>query len=169
MSRARAILAAIGPDVAIGYGVFAVIGLFVHLLSTSGLIQVTVTLADLLSGDLAEVVLDGGSWKGVLLVLLATATVGVPVAWNHRFAPLVYAVPLAITLVAFWPLYVQHRRQQEALRAMGDLGQALGDVAAQMSAQIASPLANLGIAAWMLFATVIYLALKGIARVLKRR
>lgn len=165
----RAALALIGLDVAIGYGVFAVIGLFVTLLPAGGFLAVEATLADLLSGDLAQAVLGEGSGRGAFLVLLATATIAVPVFWRHRFAKLAYVVPLLITLAAFWPLYVQQRRQQEAIRAMGELGQGLGELAQQMNAQIAGPLANLQLAAWLLFATVLYLAFKGIARALARK
>lgn len=165
----RAALAVIGLDVVIGYGVFAAIGLFVALLPAGGFLAVDVTLADLLSGDLAQVALDGVSGRGVFLVLLATATIAVPVFWRRRLATLAYAVPLMFTLAAFWPLYVQQRRQQEAIRAMGELGQGLGELAQQMNAQIAGPLANLRVAAWLLFAMVLFLALRGVMRTLASR
>ncbi len=164
MNRASALLANVGLDVAIGYGMFAVLALFVSLVSADGFAGAPITLADLLSGDLAQAALGGNSVKGVICVLLATATVLVPYFWKHRFAPLAFAVPLLVTLYGFWPLYVQHRRQQDAIAAMGDLGQALGELAAQINAEMNGPLANLGIAAWILFAAVLFLALRGIAR-----
>ena len=153
----------------IGYGVFAVIGLFVALLTTDGVANVDATLADLLSGDLAQAALGGSSGRGVFLVLLATATVAVPIVWKHRLAPLAFVVPLLFTLAAFWPLYVQHRRQQEAIRAMGELGQGLGELAQQMTAELAGPLANLQVASWLLFATVLFLAIKGVGSSLSAR
>ena len=69
-----------------------------------------------------------------------------------------------VTLAGFWPLYVQHRRQQDAIAAMGELGPGLGELAAQMNAEMGGPLAHLSIAAWALVATVLYLAFRGIAR-----
>ena len=169
MIRAREVLAAIGTDVAIGYGVFAALALFVSLVSAASYAGAPITLADLLSGDLAQAALGGASPKGVILVLIATATVLVPWLLRHRLAPLAFIVPLLVTLYGFWPLYVQQRRQHDAVQAMGELGQALGELATQMNAEIGGPLANLGIAAWILFATVLFLALKGIARILARR
>ena len=88
----RAALAVIGLDVAIGYGVFAVIGLFVSLLGTGGFVDAGITLADLLSGDLAQAVAGERGGKGVVLVLLATATIAVPALWRHRLASLACAV-----------------------------------------------------------------------------
>lgn len=165
----RAALAVIGLDVAIAYGVFLVVGLFVGLVSADGVMSENLTLADLLSGDPAEVALDGGTGKGVLFVLLAAATIALPYFWRRRIAPLAFVVPLLVTLAAFWPLYVQHRRQQEAVQAMGELGQGLEELAAQMSTEIGGPLANIGVAAWLLFAMVIFLSFKGITRILVRR
>ena len=167
-SYARAIFADVGKDVAIGYGVFLFVGLFVSLVATNGFIDVKVTLADLLSGDMAREALGGGSGRGVLLVLFATATIAVPYVWKHRLAPLAFAVPLLITARALWPLYEQHQQQQEALRAMGELGQAMSGMAGQMGAET-SAFDVIGIGAWLLVATVIFLAFKGIARCLARR
>ena len=164
---ARAIVADVGKDVAIGYGVFAFVALFVSLVTMNGFIDVRVTLADLLSGDLARAALGGGSGRGVLLVLLATATIAVPYLWKHRLAPLAFAVPLLFTARAFWPLYERHQQQQEAMRAMGEFGQAMSQMAGQMGAQT-SAFDAIGIGAWLLAATVIFLAFKGIARFLAR-
>ena len=164
---ARAIFADVGKDVAIGYGVFLFVALFVSLVATNGFIDVKVTLADLLSGDMARAALGGGSGRGVLLVLLATATIAVPYLWKHRLAPLAFAVPLLFTARALWPLYEQHRQQQEAMAAMGEFGQAMTGMAEQMGAQ-ASAFDAIGIGAWLLVATVIFLAFKGIARFLAR-
>jgi hypothetical protein len=164
---AKAIFADVGKDVAIGYGAFLFIGLFVSLVSTEGPVDVKVTLADLLSGDIAHAALGGGSGRGVLLVLLATATIGVPYFWKHRLAPLAFAVPLMFTTLALWPLYREHRRQQEALEAMGEFGEAMSRMAEQMGAQT-SAFDTIGFGAWLLVATAIFLAFKGIVRYLAR-
>jgi len=164
---ARAIIADVGKDVAIGYGAFFLIAMFVSLISTNGFMDVKVTLADLLSGDMARAALGGGSGKGVLLVLLATATIAVPYFWKHRLAPLAFMVPLLFTAMALWPIYQQHRQQQEAMAAMGEFGQAMAQMAEQMDAET-SAFDAIGIGAWLLVATVIFLAFKGITRFLAR-
>ena len=164
---AKAIFADVGKDVAIGYGAFLFIALFVSLVSTEGLVDVKVTLADLLSGDMARAALGDGSGRGVLLVLFATATIGVPYFWKHRLAPLAFTVPLLFTALAFWPLYREHRRQQEALEAMGEFGEAMSRMADEMGART-SAFDAIGISAWLLVATVIFLAFKGIVRYLAR-
>ncbi len=164
---AKAIFANVGKDVAIGYGAFFLIAMFVNLISTNGFIDVNITLADLLSGDMARAALGGGSGKGVLLVLIATATIAVPYFWKHKLAPLAFTVPLLFTAMAFWPLYKQHRQQQEAMEAMGEFGQAMSQMAEQMGAQTGA-FDAIGIGAWLLVATVIFLAFKGITRYLAR-
>ncbi len=166
---AKAIFTDVGKDVAIGYGLFFAIAMFVGLFATGGFMDIKVTLADLLSGDLPRAALGGGSGKGVLLVLLATATIAVPYLWKHRLAPLAFAAPLLFTVFGFRPLYEQHRQQQEAMEAMGEFGQMMGEMAEQMGASAAGPLGNLGIGAWLLFATVIFLASKGVMRFFARR
>ena len=164
---AKAIFADVGKDVALGYGVFLFIALFVSLVSTEGLVGVKITLADLLSGDIAHSALGGGSGRGVLFVLLATATIGVPYFWKHRLAPLAFTVPLLFTALALWPLYREHRRQQEALEAMGEFGEAMSRMADEIGAQT-SAYDAIGIGAWLLVATVIFLAFKGIVRYVAR-
>jgi hypothetical protein len=166
--HAKAIFDSVGRDVAIGYGVFFVLAMFVSVITTGGSIDAKVTLADLLSGEIAGAALGGGSGRGVLLVLLATTTVAAPHFWKHKLAPLAFFGPLLLTLKGFWPLYEQHRQQQQAIQAMGELGQALGQMAEQMEANAGGPLAGLGIGAWFLVATVIFLAFKGITHCLAR-
>ena len=165
---AKAIFENVGKDVAIGYGLFFIFAVFVSLMSTNGFIDIRVTLADLLSGDMARAALGGGSGKGFFLVLLATATIAAPYFWKHKLAPLAFAVPLLFTFFGFWPLYKQHRAQQDAMEAMGELGQMMGQMAEQMGGSVAGPFDNLGIGAWFLFATVIFLAFKGVMRFLAR-
>lgn len=162
------IFADVGKDVAIGYGVFFILALFVSLLSTGGFVDISITLADLLSGNMALAALSGSSGKGTLLVLLATATIAVPYFWKHKFATLAFTVPLMFTVCAFWPLYEQHRAQRQAMEAMGDLSQMMGQMAEQMGGSAGGPFYNLGIGAWLLFATVIFLAFRGVMRFLAR-
>ncbi len=165
---AKAIFANVGKDVAIGYGVFFLIAMFVDLISSNGFLDVKITLADLLSGDMARAALGGGSGKGALLVLLATATIALPYFWKHRLAPLAFGVPLLFTFVGFWPLYRQHRAEQEAMEAMGDFGQIMGQMSQHMGGSSGGPLEHLGIGAWLLVATVIFLGFKGVMRFLAR-
>lgn len=165
---AKAIVASAGLDVAIAYGAFLVIALFASLLGAGAFMGAKVTLADLLSGDATAAAFDGGGGRGVLLVLFAAATIVVPWLWKHRFAPLAFAVPLLFTAVAFRPLYEQHRAQQEALAGLGELGITAGQLTEQLGAR-AGPLDALGFGAWLLFATVMFLALRGIARALARK
>jgi len=156
----------VGRDVAIAYGVFFVIAMFVSLVSTG--VFIAYTLADLLGGDMTRVARSGVSGKGTLLVLLATATIAVPYFWRHKFAPLAFAVPLLFTIMGFWPLYKQHRAQQQAIEAMGEFGQMMGPMSGQMGVSTGGPFDALGIGAWLLFATVVFLAFRGVMRFLAR-
>ena len=164
---ARAVLENVGADVAIGYGLFFIIAIFVSLISAEGPFQIKIMLTDLLSGDMARAALGGGNGKGLFLVLLATATIAVPYFWKHRLAPLAFVVPLLFTFMGLWPLYKQHRAQQEAMEALGEFGQTMGQMGQQMGAN-SGPFDSLGIGAWLLFATVIFLAIKGVMRCLAR-
>ena len=148
--KVRAFLAAVGVDVSIGYGLFFVIAIFASLTSAEGPYQIKIMLTDLLSGDMASAALGGINGKGLFLVLLATATIAVPYFWKHKLAPLAFVVPLLFSFMGFWPLYKQHRAQQEAMEASS------------------GPFDSLGIGAWLLFATVIFLAFKGAMRCLAR-
>jgi hypothetical protein len=165
---AKAIFENVGKDVAIGYGVFFIIAMFFSLISSGGFMDIKITLADLLSGDMARAALGGGNGKGLFLVLLATATIAVPYFWKHKLAPLAFVVPLLFTIMGFWPLYKQHRAEQQAVEAMGDLGQMMGQMSQQMGGSSGGPFESLGIGAWLLFATVIFLAFKGVMRFLAR-
>lgn len=165
---ARAVLASAGLDVAIGYGVFLFIALFVDLVPAGAFMGLKVTLADLLAGDAADTAPGRASGKGMFLVLLAAATVAVPYVWKHKAAPLAFCVPLLVTALAFWPLYRQQRAQQQAIEGLGELGLAVSGLAEQAGAP-SGPLDAIGIGSWFLVATVMFLALKGIARALARR
>ncbi len=155
-------------DVAIGYGIFFFIAVFVSVISTNGFIDIKVTLADLLGGDMARAAIGGGSGTGFFLVLLATATIAVPYFLGHKLAPFAFVVPLLITAYGFWPLYEQHRAEQEAIEALGEFGPMMGQTAEQIADSVSGPFDSLGIGAWLLFATVIFLAFRGVTRSLAR-
>lgn len=157
-------LTKVGVDVAIAYAVFAALGLFVSLMSSSGAVDVSVTLADLLSGHTGIETLTASSGPGIVLVLLATATVGVPYVWQHRRAALAFIVPLVVTLSGLWPLYEQRRARQDAIEALGELGRMMEPVAERMGEWAGSPLDDLGAGAYVLFATAVYLAVRGVMR-----
>jgi hypothetical protein len=158
----------VGRDVAIAYGVFFIVAMFVGLISMGEFVDIRITLADLLNSDLARTAHSGLSGKGTFLVLLATATIAVPYFWKHKFAPLAFAVPLLFTVMGFWPIYKQHQAQQEAMEAMGEFGQQMSQMAQQMGGSAAGPFDSLGIGAWLLLATVIFLAFRGVMRFLAR-
>jgi len=164
---AKAVFADVGKDVAIGYGAFLVIALFVNLVSAAGGVGVHFTLVDLLSGDIAHAALGGGSGRGVLLVLLATASMAAPYFWKHRLAPLAFAVPLVVTAAALWPIYREHSRQRAAVEAMDEFGDAMSRMADQLEGQ-AGAFDTIGTGAWLLVAIVIFLAFKGVVRFLAR-
>lgn len=163
--HARAIFENVGKDVAIAYGAFLVLALFVSLISSGGFAGISITLADLLSGN-PLAMLGGNSGKGTLLVLLATATIAVPYFWKHKFAPLAFTLPLLFTLYAFWPLYKQHREQQQAIEAMGEFGSMMGQMAEQMGGASGGIFNSIGFGAYLVFATAVYLAFKGVTRFL---
>ncbi len=161
---AKAVFANVGMDVAIAYGVFLIAALFFSVISGGGMLGISIKLTNLLSEGMGIM----GSGRGVFLVLLATATIAVPYFWKHKFAPLAFLVPLLITLMAFMPLYQQHRQQQQAMEAMGEFGRAFGQMAEQMGAPSGGMFSNLGLGAYLIFAAVLYLAYKGVVKFLGR-
>ena len=164
--QAMAILAATGRDVSVAYGVFLYLAFFVSVISTARIGNDSTTLADLLSGDIGRGLTDS-SGEGAMLILMATTTIAVPWFWKHRLATLAFTVPLVLTLRAFWPLYEQHRARQEAVQALSELGRELGQMAEQMAGSL-RPFDSLGVCTYLLFATVIYLAVRGVMRALAR-
>ena len=167
-SHLKAMIENVGIDVAIGYGIFLFVAVFVSVISTNGFIDIKLTLADLLGGDMARAAVADGSGNGVFLVLLATATIAVPYFWKHKLASLAYAVPLLVTACGFWPLYEQHNAEHEAIEALGELGRMTGQSAEQLVDSTGGPFDNLGIGAWVLIATVLFLAFRGVTRVVGR-
>jgi hypothetical protein len=146
-------LARAGIDVAIAYGLFAALALFVSLMSPSNIATPPVTLADL---------------TGTTLVLLAIATVGAPYVWHDRRAALAFIVPFAVTLSGLWPLYEKHRARQDALAALGEFGKMIEPAAERLDAWTGSPFDNLSVGAYVLFATAVYLAVRGAMRAFGR-
>ena len=59
----KAMIENVGIDVAIGYGVFLFVAVFVSVISTAGFIDIKVTLADLLGGDMARAAVADGERK----------------------------------------------------------------------------------------------------------
>ncbi len=165
---AKAVFENVGKDVAIAYGVFLIAALFLSVISSGGMFNIKITLANLLSGN-PFAMLGGSSGLGVLLVLLATATIAVPYFWKHKFAPLAFLVPLLFTIKAMWPIYQQHREQQQAMEAMGEFGQMMGQMAQQMGGASPSMFDNLGLGFYVVIASAGYLAFRGIMRFLSSR
>ena len=160
---AKAVYANVGKDVAIAYGAFLIAALFLSVISAGGLIGINFKLTNLLSDNMGMM----GKGKGVFLVLLATATIVVPYFWKHKFAPLAFLGPLLVTLMAFYPLWEQHREQQKQMEAMGEYGQMMGQMAQQMGGG-GMGIGDLGFGAWIIIAASAYLAFKGVTRFLGR-
>jgi hypothetical protein len=169
IQSARAILAAAGLDVALAYGAFLVLALVPSLVAADGFLDTRITLADLLGGHATPAEAVDAGIGGALLVLLVTATIAVPYVWKHRLAPLAFAGPFLATALGLWPLYRQQQAQKEAFQALAEFGLSPDQLALQMEAAVRGPLDQLGIGAWLLFATVIFLAFKGVTRALARR
>jgi hypothetical protein len=160
---AKAVFSDVGKDVAIAYGVFLVAALFLSVISAGGMIGLSLKLTNLLSDNMGMM----GNGKGTFLVLLATATIAVPYFWKHKFAPLAFFGPLVVTLMAFWPLYEQHRQAKKQMEAMGEFGQMMGQMAQQMGGG-GGGIGDLGFGAWIIIAASVYLAFKGVMRFLSR-
>jgi hypothetical protein len=160
---AKGVFDNVGKDVAIAYGVFLVTALFLNVISAGGIVGISFKLTHLLSEGMGMM----GRGRGIFLVLFASATIAVPYFWKHKFAPLAFTVPLIVTLVAFWPLYEQDRQRQQAIEAMADFGQLFGQAAEQMGGG-GSVFGNLGIGAYLVIASALYLAVRGVMKFLSR-
>jgi hypothetical protein len=163
MREAKTGFDSVGKDVAIAYGVFLIAALFLNFVSAGGVLGVNLKLTSLLSGGLGVM----GQGRGILLVLLASATIAVPFFWKGKFAPLAFTVPLIFTIIALWPLYEQHREQQQAMAALGEFGPLFGEIAEQMGGG-RGLLHNLGLGAWAAIASALYLAVRGVMKFLSR-
>jgi hypothetical protein len=163
MGKAKAGFDSVGKDVAIAYGVFLIAALFLDFVSAGGVLGVNLQLTSLLSGGMGVM----GEGRGIFLVLLASATIAVPFLWKNKFAPLAFTVPLIFTIIALWPLYEQHREQQQATAAMGEFGPLFEEMAEQMGGG-GGLLDSLGLGAWAVIASALYLAVRGVMKFLGR-
>lgn len=160
---AQAVIGDVGRDVAIAYGVFLVAALFMRVVTSGGMFgNVSITLADLLSGNMGlNGLVGGGSGKGTFLVLLATASIAVPHYWKHKLAPLALCLPLLFTLYAFHPVWQQYSQAKaQAAQAQAFFGNAARDFDAGFS---------LGLGAYAVLLAGAYLAFRGVMRYLGRQ
>ncbi|NLR74108.1 hypothetical protein [Leeia aquatica] len=137
----------IGKDVAIAYGVFAIVALFLPFLSGNGFLAAQkITLAEIVSA-------------GVLLVLLASASIAVPHFWKHKLAPLALCAPLLVTLLAD----IQAYRVFSSFNAgMDQLANALGEFSRP------SPF-SLSLGFYLAQLVAGYIAYRGVTRYLKNK
>ncbi len=161
---AQAVLGDVGRDVAIAYGVFLIAALFMSVVGGGGMFgNISITLADLLSGNLGlSGLMGGGSGKGTFLVLIATATIAVTHYWKHKLAPLSFCVPLVFTLYAFYPVYQQY---SQARAQAAQAGAFFGDMASKSMDTGFS----LGLGAYAVLIAGAYLAFRGVTRYLGRQ
>jgi hypothetical protein len=166
MRTARAIVAAAGIDVAVGYAVFLALALFPGVLAADS--TMSATLAGLLGTDFAAAAGGGGRVQGTAIVLLAAATIILPWLWRNRFAPLAFAVPLLVTIAGLWPLARQHSARQEAIEALAEFGLDPAQLMREVESNGAGLLQMLGVTAWLLVAVTVYLAVRGAIRSVAR-
>ena len=105
---AKGILDYVGMDVAVAYGAFALSALFLGMLLASSryvAAEVSITMAGVLNGiqQQQQNVSNGGF--GLLLVFLVVATIAVPYFWRDKLAPLVFCIPLLVTLYADYQVF----------------------------------------------------------------
>ena len=163
MREAKAGFDGVGKDIVIAYAVFLIAALFLSFVSAGGLFDVDFQLTSLLSEGMGAM----GEGRGIFLVMLATATIALPFLWPSKFAPLAFIVPLIVTIMALWPLYEQHREQQQAMAAMGEFGPLFEEMAGQMDGG-GGLLDSLGPGAWVVIASALYLAVRGVMKFLSR-
>jgi hypothetical protein len=163
MREAKAGFDGVGKDIVIAYAVFLIAALFLSFVSAGGLLAVDFQLTSLLSEGMGVM----GEGRGIFFVMLATATIALPFFWRSRFAPLAFFVPLIVTITALWPLYEQHREQQQAMAAMGEFGPLFEEMAGQMDSG-SGLFDSLGPGAWVVIASALYLAVRGVMKFLSR-
>lgn len=172
---AQSILGDVGKEVAVGYGVFAVFALFFNMLSGKGVLaSVAITLPGLLGGLEGTINQAAGSSSGgggLLLVCLAIASVSVPYFWKHKYAPLAFCLPLAITLYADVQLYRAYSDVKTRFASLGQLDSALNSMFASNTAtgKAVSMAAvdirlELGIGAYVCLGASAYIAFQGYRR-----
>jgi hypothetical protein len=151
---ALAIYGDVGKGIAIAYGLFAVSALFLPFVSLRNLFGIeggSIALPGVLSG-----LENSGYVSGLFVLLLALATIAVPLFWRNRYAPLAFCAPLLITLYADFELY----RIYASLR--DQLSPWFGAARDQLAEGI-TPF-RLGIGAYLTFIIAAYLAFRGVRR-----
>jgi hypothetical protein len=172
---ARGVLDNVGKDVAVSYGVFAVFALFFNMLSGKGMFaSLAITLPGLLNG-VEGMIRQGAGFSsggtGLLLVLLAIASVSVPYFWKHKYAPLAFFFPLVVTLYADLQLYRAYSAVKEQFAELNQLGSTLGSMfgsntfSGKSTPQISVDIpVELGIGAYVCLAAAAYIAFRGFRR-----
>lgn len=164
----QAVLRTVGNRVAIAYGVFAISALFLDFVSVHGLVAAaSYSLSDTIS------VLSGGGSGGMLLVLLALATIVVPYFLKHKYAVLSLCLPLVVTLYGGFKYYQLSSTVNSQIEKMNSavnsqieqLGSMLGNAShaagAMKGAAVSLPY-SLGIGAYLAFAAAAFIAFFGI-------
>ena len=123
---AKATYAVAGRDVAVAYGIVAV--------------------------------LEGCSFNGgfgLILVLLTILSMGVPVFWHHKAAPLAYCAPLLIVMIGYYNLY----------SGVSSIADFVGTFSSNAGRHVFSDVFQLiTLWAWLTIAVALYLAVVGFRR-----
>jgi hypothetical protein len=159
------ILDSVGKDVLSSYVAFAVSALFLGFISGAGMAtQISVAMTDILGGA------TGGSAGGVILVLAAIATIGVPFFWRDTRAYLTLSGPLIVTLIADYRVYRLHAAAQEQLERVENMFS--GTPGKGLFANFASTMhvgVSLGVGFYVCLAAASYAAYRGIRAFLRAR
>lgn len=166
---AKGIINHVGNDIVGGYIIFAIIALTCNLFSGKGMFaMVSIKLTNLLSLDVVN--MNGGTLPssfGVILVLIATATIVVPFFWKHKYAPLAFCAPFAVVLIASYKVYAINSSIMETTKAfMGDqMFRSMNQYASQHSKEF-SKLGgiNYSLFTYLLIAASIYLLVRGVMK-----
>ncbi|MEB8535135.1 hypothetical protein [Acidithiobacillus ferriphilus] len=149
---AKATYAVAGRDVAVAYGIFAVLGLFADVVR-----NIPITLPGIVNG-VSYANLEGGSFNGgfgLILVLLSILSIGVPVFWHHKAAPLAYCAPLLIVIIGYYNLY----------SGVSSIADFVGTFSSNAGSQVFSDVFHLiTLWAWLTIAVALYLAVVGFRR-----
>ena len=149
---AKATYAGAGRDVTVAYGIFAVLGLFADVVR-----GIPITLPGIVNG-VSYATLEGGGFNGglgLILVLLAILSIGVPVFWHHKAAPLAYCAPLLIVIIGYYNVY----------SGVSSIADFVGTFSSNAGSHVFSDALHLiTIWAWLTIAAALYLAVAGFRR-----